>query len=177
MEPKKPQGHSRVALLPYVPYKRVAARFKVPETVGGHILKKRRVDGFTQNELGKLFGVDGYTVMNWEKGHVQTIPAARMPAILHYLGYNPEPEPSPENVGARLKWKRRSLGWSAREAARRSSVDPSTWEWWESQNDWPRYRRYRDFLIGFLEAPNDRVAASVRKVRPAGERGAKLEDA
>ncbi len=142
--------HSRVAFLPYVPYRRVVARFKVPETVGEHILKKRREDGLTQAELGKRLGVDGYTVMNWEKGHVQTIPAARMPAVIAYLDYNPEPKP--EKIGAQLRWKRRSLGCTTAEAARRNSVDPSTWEQWEKLEGWPAYPRFQQLCRIFLEA-------------------------
>lgn len=53
--------------------------------------------------------------MNWEMGHIKAISAARMPGVIAYLGYNPEPRP--DAVGEQLKWKRRSLGWTPREAA------------------------------------------------------------
>lgn len=146
-------------------------------SVGEHVLRRRSENGLTRQELSAQFGVDESTLMNWELGRTKTVPAAAIPAVIQFLGYNPEPEPGPEHVGARLKWKRRSLGWSAREAARRNSVDPSTWEYWESQKDWPPYPRYREFLRGFLETPNDLAAASVRKVCPAGARRSRAADA
>lgn len=158
-----------------MPYTRKVLIFKgtrvkpagTPISVGEHVLKKRLEDGLGRKELATRIGVDESTLMNWELGRSRTIPVNSMPAVIFFLQYNPEPEPSPENVGARLKWKRRSLGWSAREAARRNCVDPSTWGCWENQEGWPRYPRYRTLLIGFLEASNDVVASSVRQVRPA----------
>lgn len=136
----------------------------VPKTVGEHIQKKRLADGLTQRELGNLFGVDGYTIMNWEKGRTKAVPARLMPILIAYLGYNPEPEP--ETVGARLRWKRRSLGWSTAEAARRNSVDQSTWEAWERLDRWPAYPRFKDFLKGFLDLSADQLMDRIRRVRP-----------
>jgi DNA-binding XRE family transcriptional regulator len=89
-----------------------------PQTVGEHIRKKRLADGLLQRELAVRFGVDAYTLMNWERGHIRTIPAARMPGMIAYLGFNREP--MPYTVGDQLKWKRRSLGLTTREAARRN---------------------------------------------------------
>lgn len=97
---------------------------------------------------------------------MRTIPAVRMPAVIQFLGYNPEPEPEP--VGARLRWKRRSLGWTIYEAARRNSVDPSTWETWEKRIEWPVYPKFR-FLREFMDAPAYQLAAATRRVRDAGE--------
>ena len=183
--PSQPQGHLRVALLPYVPYTRKVLihngkrvqRIGSSSSVGEHVLRRRSENGLTRQDLSAQLGVDESTLMNWELGRTKTVPAGAMPAVIQFLGYNPEPEPDPEHIGARLKWKRRSLGLTAREAARRNSVDPSTWECWESQKEWPRYPRYRDFLIGFLETPNDLAAECVRKVCPAGARRSKVADA
>ena len=63
--------------------------------------------------------------MNWVLGRTKTIPARSM-VITAYLGYNPEPKP--EGIGGQLRWKRRSLGWATLQAARRNSVNQSTWE-------------------------------------------------
>lgn len=86
-----------------------------------------------------------------------------MPGVIAYLGYNPEPRP--EAIGGQLRWKRRSLGWTTGEAARRNSVDQSTWEAWEQLAGWPKYPRFRAFLQEFLETPNDILVALMRQAR------------
>lgn len=169
--PSQPQGQSRVAhlqagfgLLPYVPYTRKVLIFKgtrvkpagIPATVGEHILRKRLEDRLDRKQLAPRLGVDEYTLMNWELGRTKEIPAKQIPAIVDYLGYNPEPEP--EGVGAKLRWKRRALGWTAREAARRNYVDPSTWEAWERQSGWPAYPRHQKALQAFLNLSADHLA-------------------
>lgn len=151
-----------------VPYSRKMLIHKVfhgvPKTFGEQIIRRRLEDGLTQRELGQRFGVDGYTVMNWEKGRTKSVPARLMPVLIAYLGYNPEPEP--ETVGARLRWKRRSLGWTTAEAARRDSVDQSTWEAWERQDSWPAYPRFHEFLKEFLDLCADQLISRIRRVRP-----------
>jgi DNA-binding XRE family transcriptional regulator len=137
-------------------------------TPGEHILRKRLEDGLTQEQLAALLGVDESTVLNWEKGHSKMIPAPQMPVLIQFLGYNPEIEP--EAVGAHLRWKRRSLGWTIDEAARRNSVDSSTWGSWEKLVGWPAYPRYRDLLSEFLALPAHQLAAGTRRARPAGSR-------
>ena len=144
-----------------------------PKTVGEHILKKRLDDKVSQADLAKTFGVNAATLLHWEKGQTVAIPAPKLPSIIQFLGYNPELDP--ENVGARLRWKRRSLGWSTKEAARRNSVDQSTWEAWERMAIWPKYPRFRDFLIEFLDLPNQTLVKTVRTVRASAlRRGAKI---
>lgn len=117
--------------------------------MGEHVLKKRLEGGLARNELARRLEVDEFTVMNWELGRTKTIPARAMRGVIEYLGYNPEPKP--EAVGAQLRWKRRSLGWSTAEAARRNSVDVSTWEGGRSWRGGRRTPRYRRLLQGFLE--------------------------
>lgn len=160
-----------------MPYTRKVLIFKgtrvkpagIPATVGEHVLKKRLEDGLDRKQLATRFGVDECTLMNWELGRTKTIPARAMPGIINYLGYNPEPEPA--HFGARLQWKRRSMGWTAAEAARQNSVDQSTWEVWEKRKDWPRYPRYRAFLQEFLSMPDSHLAHRIREVESSKERG------
>lgn len=52
-----------------------------------------------------------------------------MPAILHFLGYDPFPPPT--TLGGRLLQARRKHGWSTSEAARQLGVDRTTWQDWE----------------------------------------------
>jgi transcriptional regulator with XRE-family HTH domain len=162
--------------LPYVSYERKVLIHKgtrvkpagVPGTVGEHILRKRLADRLDRKDLARLLGVDMATIQNWELGRITTVSVRAMPAVIRYLGYNPEPRP--EGVGAQLRWKRRSLGWTTREAARRNSVDPCTWEAWETQTDWPKYPRYRALLQEFLTLPSEQLQARVRQVAPPAPR-------
>ena len=179
MEPRWPQGHSRVAFLPWVPYTRKVLFHKgtrvkpagTPTTTGEHILKKRLEDELTREELAPRLGVDAFTVMNWELGRTKAIPVKAMPAILAYLSYNPEPKP--ESVGPQIRWKRRSLGWTIREAARRNSVNPSTWEQWEKMEGWPAYPRYRELVGEFLDLPAEQLIDLTRQVAKAALRRGK----
>ena len=160
--------------MPFVPYSRKSLIRKgflgEPKTVGEHILKKRLDDKISQVDLAKTFGVNPATLFHWEKGQTAAIPAPKLPVVIQFLGYNPELEP--ETVGGRLRWKRRSLGWSTKEAARRNSVDQSTWEAWEKMTSWPKYPRFRDFLAEYLDLPNELLLHAVRSVRaPQKRRG------
>jgi transcriptional regulator with XRE-family HTH domain len=139
-----------------------------PTTVGEHVFKKRLELGLTQKEVADLFGVSPFTVLNWEKGKSTNIPVALIPKISEFLGYNPEPRP--EAPGALIKWKRRALGWSSSEAARRNSVDQSTWLAWEAMDTWPVYPRYRELLESFVAMPNEELKAGIRMVRKAPKR-------
>lgn len=136
-------------------------------TVGEHVRKKRREGGLTQLGLAARLGVDVSSIINWESGRTKVVPAAYMPAITKYLGYNPEPKPN--TVGGQLRWKRRSLGWTTAEAARRNSVDQCSWEAWEKLEGWPRYPRYCEFLKEFLEASSEELI-DVRRVHAAAPR-------
>ena len=142
--------------------------------MGEHILKKRLVDGLNRKVLACQFGVDETTVLNWEMGHVRSIPAPRIPAVIAYLGYSPEAKP--DTVGAQLRWKRRSLGWTTREAARMNSVDPSTWSQWEKLERWPAYPRYRELVETFLREPAEQLVGKVRQVGLATPRRGRADD-
>jgi transcriptional regulator with XRE-family HTH domain len=99
-----------------------------PQTLGEHILKRRRALGVDQRRAAARLGVTIATVSNWEGG--RAFPAIdSIPAVLEFLGYDPFPEPN--TVAERLLAKRRAHGWSIREAAALLAVDPGTWGDWE----------------------------------------------
>lgn len=166
----------RLGLLPFVPYSRKVLIHKgtrtkpaaKPSLAGEHILRKRQADGLDRKDLAGRLGVSDFTLMNWELGRTVIIPVRVMPGICKYLGYNPEPKPN--GVGPQLRWKRRALGWTTREAAGRNSVDQSTWETWEKQASWPPYPRYKALLEGFLELPLEQLTSGVRSAAPARAR-------
>ena len=91
-----------------------------PQTLGEHVRKRRLELRLTQKQAAKRLGVNPWTVLNWEKDHTEP-PIESMPTIIRFLGYDPFPEP--KNIPERLLTKRRAMGWSIREAARRLGVD------------------------------------------------------
>jgi DNA-binding XRE family transcriptional regulator len=96
-----------------------------PEGLGDHIRRRRLVLTLTQEETAERFGVNAWTVLNWETG--QTKSAIKfVPALIRFLGYDPEPADRGTLAG-RLVAKRRELGLSQWAAARSLGIDPDTW--------------------------------------------------
>lgn len=149
--PRKPQGHGRVAFLPYVPIRLRARKPKpfpeTPHTLGDHIKRCRLARKLTQKEAGKLFGVTAWTVLNWEKGKTEP-PTAAFRAILGFLGY--DPFPPPRTLSERLLACRRTMGWSVRQAARHLGVHEDTWASWEAGTTVPHLRGQAT-VEGFLD--------------------------
>ncbi|NOT87459.1 MAG: helix-turn-helix transcriptional regulator [Lysobacter sp.] len=100
-----------------------------PKTLGEHIRRRRLVLSITQEEAARQLGVNAWTVLNWEAE--ETKPAIQfIPALVEFLGYDPEPVDQGTLVG-QLVAKRRELGISKRQAARSLRIDPGTWAGWE----------------------------------------------
>src|ERR1700676_511671 len=81
-----------VALLQPVPLRLKGQRPREddiePQTLGEHILKRRRALGLDQKGAAARLGVTIATVSNWEGG--RSYPAIDcMPAVLEFLGYHP----------------------------------------------------------------------------------------
>jgi transcriptional regulator with XRE-family HTH domain len=113
----------------------------VPSTIGEH-LKKRRLDlGLRQHDIAVLLGVCKGTLENWEQGLNE--PEVRfLPAIIGFVGYDPNPEP--ETFAERIRAARRREGLSQRELARKLGLDPTTvqaWEAGEVRKPYPRFSR------------------------------------
>lgn len=120
-----------------------------PETLSGHLLKRRRQSGLLQREVATNLGVDTSTYLLWEKGRSQ--PTVRYyPAILRFLGYEPfaAPVTLPEQIAA----QRRRLGLTLKEASRMIGVDESTLQHWET-GEW-KPRMSKEAVRQFLALPD-----------------------
>ena len=133
------QLQSRVAFLPFV---RVCLKTKIskpysenPSTLGEHLLRRRMELGLRQKDVGGLFKVDAFTVLNWEKD--KTIPATwYLPRIVAFLGY--DPLPPPQTFGERIIAVRRRLGIPRKKLALRLGVDEGALKRWEEDRMTPR---------------------------------------
>jgi transcriptional regulator with XRE-family HTH domain len=121
-----------------------------PETLGGHLRKRRLEFRLTQKQAAERLGVTPWTVLNWEKDHTEP-PIESIPAIIRFLGYDPFPEP--KNIPERLLAKRRAMGWSIKEAALQLGVDEGTWRNWE-QGGVILYRNHRLLVARLLDLPD-----------------------
>lgn len=124
-----------------------------PRALGEHVRKRRLEMRLTQTQAAERIGVNPWTILNWEKGNTEP-PIASMPALLKFLGYDPLPEP--KTLPERLLAKRRAMGWSIREAARKFGVDPATWRDWE-QGRVILYRLHRVLVARLLGLPEGEV--------------------
>ena len=109
--------------------------------MGDH-LKKRRMDlELRQKDVAGQLGVCKGTLENWEQGKYE--PEFRfLPAIIHFLGYDPRTEP--QSLGERIRATRHEQGISQQELARQLGLDPSTvtaWERGEVCRPFPRFLR------------------------------------
>lgn len=98
-----------------------------PQTIGGHIRRRRLDLGLLQKEVAKKIGVHFETLKNWERGVGQPL-VRHMPRIAKFLGY--DPEPIPETFPSQVVYVRRRLGYTQDEFAKVLHVDQVTiWHW------------------------------------------------
>jgi transcriptional regulator with XRE-family HTH domain len=128
-----------------------------PQTVGDHIRRRRLALKMLQRGVAEQIGVEKTSVFNWEANTSQ--PGFRyMPAVKHFLGYNPLPQAN--GLAEQLVRHRTSLGLSQKDAASRVGVDPGTLARWESGEREPKGAlrgKVERFLSG--EAPKARRAS------------------
>jgi transcriptional regulator with XRE-family HTH domain len=87
-----------------------------------------------QGQVADQIGVHEQTITGWESN--ATVPEVRyMPAIIQFLGYDPQPHA--DSLPERLAATRRRLGLSQRKMARRLGVDPATLMGWEAGRHQP----------------------------------------
>jgi transcriptional regulator with XRE-family HTH domain len=122
------------------------------KTLGDHLLRRRLTLKLLQRDVAEKIGVDKTSIYNWENNRSK--PGLEyMPAIIHFLGYNPMP-PS-DRWSDRLINCRTALGISQKHAAERIDVDQSTLARWERGEREPlgRFARRAASLLQF--APQD----------------------
>ena len=124
-----------------------------PQNLGEHIRKRRLELRLTQKQAAERLGVNPWTVLNWEKDHTEP-PIESIPVIIRFLDYDLFPEP--KTIPERLLAKRRTMGWSIKEAARRLGVDSGTWGDWE-QGGVILYRNHRLLVARLLGLPEGEV--------------------
>jgi transcriptional regulator with XRE-family HTH domain len=81
-----------------------------PKTIGEHLKRRRLELHLMQVEVGRRLGVHRGSVQNWERGVGQ--PGIRqLPAIIEFLGYDPQAEPKsvPEWIRAHQQLETASL--------------------------------------------------------------------
>ena len=89
-------------------------------TLGDHIRARRLDRGLGQRDVARLIGVSTSTINGWET--VGREPEVRyLPAIIAFLGYNPEPEPTSFRCGSH------SVAWMIGVMARLPSAGSRSW--------------------------------------------------
>jgi transcriptional regulator with XRE-family HTH domain len=88
---------------------------EAPQTLGGHLKKRRRQLGLLQREAAERMGIGTETYANWEKGKTEPV-ASQFRPVVAFLGYDPTPAPS--TLAERLQAKRRTLGVTFSQVAR-----------------------------------------------------------
>lgn len=103
-------------------------------TLGDHLKVKRLDAGLKQDDVARMLGVAGETLLNWETG--ATEPAVRFyPQIASFLGYclwTPQ-----ATLGGRLRQARTYQGLSAAALAAKLSADEATVALWEADEGVP----------------------------------------
>jgi DNA-binding XRE family transcriptional regulator len=117
-----------------------------PETLGGHLLRARSLKGLKQVEAAEEVGVNEFTYLLWEND--RTEPNTRYwPALIHLIGYDPNPAPTCWNE--ELTAKRRALGLTVKKAAHLAGVDEGTFSRWERGLSIPHQQKHKleQFLL------------------------------
>ena len=130
---------------------------KDPRTLGAHILRRRLKLRLTQREVARLLGVKPETLLNWEKGR-RRASFRYFPKIAEFLTYMPL-FPEPQDFGSRIVHRRRLLGLSQKDLARKLKVDPSTLARWERGKRRPAriFLKKLEEILGDLKLPDPKV--------------------
>ena len=125
-----------------------------PQTLGGHLKRRRKELGLLQREAAEQMGVSTDTVVNWEKDKSKPV-AAQFRPVVAFLGYDPTPEP--QALADRVEAKQRRLGASLAQVARHLGWDPGSLRRY-LDGTWRLSPVRRDALEAFLHAEDGALA-------------------
>jgi len=106
-----------------------------------------------QADVGRRLGVHRASIQNWERGNGSP-GIRRLPAIIEFIGCDPEPEP--KGLAKRVAYARRRLGFTQEDLARALRINPVTvWSWETGRTRPPeaRLRQIQLFLNGVSDLP------------------------
>lgn len=132
-----------------------------PKTLGEHLRRRRLELGLLQREAPGTIGIVHSAYLNWELDRVD--PEIRYwPALIHFLGYDPQPEP--ETIGEWIATQRRRAGLARGRLAQLVGWDTSTIGMYEADRVLLSLERRR-VLEAFLSeetcrGPQDLIAAA-----------------
>jgi DNA-binding XRE family transcriptional regulator len=128
---------------------------ETPQTLGGHLKKRRRQLGLLQRKVAERMGVSTDTVVNWEKDKTKPV-AAQFRPVVAFLGYDPTSEP--QTLADRLEAKQRTLGASLAQVARHLGWDPGSLRRY-LDGSWRISPDRHQVLEAFLNTDDDALAA------------------
>ena len=94
-----------------------------PQSLGGHLKKRRHELGLLQKEIAARMGVNEWTYHKWENDKAEPV-VGMFPRILEFLGY--EPWPCPRTMAEQLLATRRKMGVSQERMANILGLDEGT---------------------------------------------------
>lgn len=117
------------------------------KTLGDHLLARRLDKKLYQKDVGEILGVDGNTILNWEKNY--TDPEVKYyPKIMEFFKYCPIH--FAQNFGELLLLHRTHRGLSLRALAEFLQVDPGSISRWETGGREP-WRKWKNRIIKFFD--------------------------
>lgn len=134
-----------------------------PETIAEHVRERRVSLGLTQGEAAALIGLTRDGLAKWEMG-LREPGYTRTPAVIAFLGYNPEP--AGETFAALIKRSRRQLGLSQGLFSRAIDVPVDTLRLWEQAKSRPTRSRTGS-VVRQIESV---LASDLRQAREQPER-------
>ena len=146
-----PLGVGYVPFLPFGPVELSEARKPLPqkslETIGDHVRERRLALGLSQARAALAIGVSRDALARWEIKPVQPN-VWLMPAIIDFVGYDPQPPAS--SFSGQLRRTRRALGLNQTQFAGLIVVSESTLHAWELGLYEPNDRR-KEVVVRHLE--------------------------
>jgi transcriptional regulator with XRE-family HTH domain len=96
---------------------------ETPQTLGGHLKKRRRELGLLQREAAERMGIQRDTYVNWEKDKTKAV-ASQFRPVVAFLGY--DPSPAAKTLAEQVEAKRRELGVTFEQVAKYLGWDPGS---------------------------------------------------